>query len=173
MFQFLAKYPVSVFLSSWTMVSAWTVKPGFISSFPLPPSTMAGESDLMDKLCRSSLLWSTPPFYQPDVTEVKVHFFNRLSISRGRREGAPTANGKGHCLAAEASSGQFLNLPHEAYCVLNLHRLKQRNLLTPTSATDSVTPNKSFNVYVPQLLFSMEQRYWDPWRFMQIHGVRK
>ena len=66
----------------------------------------------MDPFCRRSLFWPTPPFYQPDVTEVKRLSYNRLSMWRGRREGAPTANGRTHCSLAKASSGQFLNPSH-------------------------------------------------------------
>lgn len=157
MFQLLAKYPVSVFPFSWTIVSVWPVKPGFTSSFPLPPSTTAGESDLMDKFCRRSPCWSIHPFYQSDVTEAKAHFFNTLRVSRGRRGGASTANGRIHCLPAKASSGQFLitQLFTESHCVLDLRWLKQRNLL-PLQQTHSVTPGNSFNCMCPNSSFPQD-----------------
>lgn len=131
-FQLMAKYPVSVFPSSWMTL--------FLSSFPLPPSTMAGESGLMDKFCHSSLFSSTSPSpigcyrsWSTFLQQIKYIKRKKRRNTYSKWKETPFAS-QGLIRTALKPISQWLT---ESYCVLNLHSLKQRNLLTPTSATDS------------------------------------
>lgn len=74
--------------------------------------------------------------------------------------------------ASQGITTVFKSISHWQ-CYSIFHWLKQNNLLLSLQQTHSLTPGKSLHMSVPQLLLSTGQRFWDPWRFVQIYGVRK